>query len=247
MKKHAAYHAEVAAALMAIGNPRLGEAIRRDRGSDLQYLGLGFPALRVRVKQGFSFSLLPEAEVLDIWDALWRTSPYGDVLFAALEYLAPIVRRRIPPGLWPVVRAWSERVDNWCHSDMLSGIYSRLLEANHEDVYPQLQAWNASHSVWLRRMSITSLIHYTGNNAVFLPPEHVLPLVANCVADHRKYVALAVGWVLREVGQVYSDEVTKFLERHAVSMSSRAYARAVEKRAPKERARLSGKRKARSG
>lgn len=93
----------------------------------------------------------------------------------------------------------------------------------------------------------SGVIHYTGNNAVFLPPEHVLPLVANCVADHRKYVALAVGWVLREVGQVYSDEVTKFLERHAASMSSRAYARAVEKRAPKERARLSGKRKARSG
>lgn len=246
MNRHAAHHDEVVAALIAIGNPRLGEAIQRDRGSGLQHLGIRFPALRARVGQGFSFSGLPEAEMLDIWDVLWKTSPYGDVLFAALDVLAPIVRKRVPPGLWPTVRHWSERIDNWCHCDMLSGIYSRLLEANFEDVYPQLQAWNASHSVWLRRLSITSLIHYTGKNAVFLPLEPMLPLVANCVADHRKYVELAVGWVLREVGHVYPDEVAAFLESHAAIMSSRACARAVERRAPEQRAQLLGRRKTRA-
>ena len=56
MTEHAQHHDEVLAALAAIGNPRRGEAIRLDRGSELQYLGIGFPALRARVKQGFSFS-----------------------------------------------------------------------------------------------------------------------------------------------------------------------------------------------
>ena len=244
---HAHHHDEVVAALVAIGNPQRGEAIRLDRGSDLQYLGIGFPALRARVKQGFSFSSLPEAEVLAIWDALWRTSPYGDVLFAALETLAPIVRKRVPPALWPTIRHWSDRVDNWCHSDALSGIYSRVLEAHFEAVYPQLQAWNASPSEWLRRISLTSLIHYSGKNAVFLPPQQMLPLVENCIADRRKYVELAVGWVLRELGHVHPNDVTAFLERHAASMSTRAYARAVERRAPAERARLLAMRTARSG
>ncbi len=244
MTTHAHHHDEVVAALVAIGNPPRGEAIRLDRGSALQYLGIGFPALRARVKQGFSFSSRPEAEVLAIWDALWRSSPYGDVLFAALETLAPIVRKRVPPTLWPTIRHWSDRVDNWCHSDALSGIYSRVLEARFEDVYPQLQAWNTAPSEWLRRLSLTSLIHYSGKNAVFLAPEQMLPLVANCVADHRKYVELAVGWVLRELGHVHPDEVAAFLERHAASMSSRAYARAIERRAPAERARLLAMRKA---
>jgi 3-methyladenine DNA glycosylase AlkD len=247
MNTHAPHHAEVVAALQAIGNARRGEAIRLDRASDLQYLGIGFPALRARVKQGFSFSGLPQAEVLAIWDALWRSSPYGDVLFAALEYVAPIVRKRVPPTLWPTVRHWSERVDNWCHSDALSGLYSRVLEAHFEAVYPQLQAWNDSPSEWLRRLSLTSLIHYSGKNAVFLAPEQMLPLVANCVADHRKFVELAVGWVLRELGHVHPDPVTAFLERHAASMSSRAYARAIERRAPAERAQWLALRKARSG
>ena len=246
MNTHAQYHDEVVAALLAIGNPQRGEAIRLDRGSNLQHLGIGFPALRARVKHGFSFSSLPEGEVLAIWDALWRSSPYGDVLFAALEYLAPIVRKRVPPALWPTVRHWSERVDNWCHSDALSAIYSRVLEAHFEAVYPQLQAWNAAPSEWLRRLSVTSLIHYSGKNAVFLPPRQMLPLVENCVADHRRHVELAVGWVLRELGHAHPDEVAAFLERHAGGMSSRAYARAVERRAPAERAQLLAMRKARA-
>ncbi len=225
-----AAHDEVFAALVAIGNPRRGEAVRRDRGSALQYLGIGFPALRARVKQGFSFSGRPDAEVLEIWDALWRSSPFGDVLFAALEHCAPIVRKRIPPGLWSVVRHWSERVDNWCHADALSGLYSRLLEADQEEVMPQLQAWNASEGLWLRRISLTSLIHYSGKNAIFLSPGAMLPLLANCVDDHRKHVQLALGWVLRELGQVHGEEVDLFLERHAQAMGSQARARAIERR-----------------
>lgn len=229
-------HDEVVAALKAIGDPRLGEAVQHDRGSNLQHLGIRFPALRARVKEGFSFSALPESRVLEIWDQLWKTSPYGDVLFAALEAYAPIVRKRVPSGLWPVVRHWSERVDNWCHSDMLSALYSRLLEADHDAVHPQLVAWNTSQALWLRRLSLTSLIHYSGKNAVFLEPQQMLPLVANCVADHRKYVELAVGWVLREVSHVYPEAADTFLEQHVATMSAAAWARAIERCAEPERA-----------
>ncbi len=95
LNPHDAHHDEVLAALKAIGNPRRGEAIRRDRDSALPHLGIAFPALRARVKQGFSFSKRSEPEVLAIWDALWRSSPYGDVLFAAIEALAPIGRTRL--------------------------------------------------------------------------------------------------------------------------------------------------------
>ena len=49
------YHDEVVAALRELGDPRLGAAVAKDRGSDLEHLGIRFPALRKRVKQGFSF------------------------------------------------------------------------------------------------------------------------------------------------------------------------------------------------
>lgn len=236
--KHREYHEEVAQALIAIGDPALGEAIRKDRGSQLEHLGIRFPELRRRVKQGFSFYDLPEEQVLEVWDALWSSSPYGDVLFAALEYYAPVVRKDAPPNLWPVIRHWSGRVDNWCHSDLLSGVYSRVLERYPEDVYPQIQGWNSADGEWLRRISLVSLVHYSGKNAVFLPPDKVLPLVSNCLGDARHYVQTAIGWVLREMGHLYPDEIAAYLETYGATMSASAFSRAIERQRADSRARL---------
>ena len=243
--KFQGYHLEVVEALTAIGNPAFGKAVQQDRGSQLEHLGITFPNLRRRVRQGFSFYKLPEDQVLDVWDTLWNTSPYGDVLFAALEFYAPVVRKRVSPGLWPVVRQWSDRVDNWCHSDGLSALYSRILESHLVEVYPQIVSWNHAEGEWLRRISLVSLIHYSGKNAVFLPLKKVLPLVSNCLDDHRYHVQMAVGWVLREMGHAYGNEITKYLEAHAERISMPAFSRAIERRSPQERTRLRDLRKRR--
>ena len=239
------YHLEIIEALTKIGNPAFGKAVQKDRGSQLKHLGIKFPDLRRRVRQGFSFYELPEEDVLEVWNTLWNTSPYGDVLFAALEFYSPIVKKKVNPTLWPVLRQWSERVDNWCHSDGLSAIYSRILESYPAEVYPQLISWNHSENEWLRRTSLVSLIHYTGKKAVFLPPKKVLPLVSTCLDDQRYYVQTAVGWVLRETGNVYQSEITKYLEVNAAKMSTPAFSRAIEKHSPKERKRLQEMRKLR--
>ncbi len=237
------YHREVVEALTALGDPERGKAVQRDRGSQLAHLGITFPKLRRRVKQGFSFYRLPEEQVLEIWDALWKTSPYGDVLFAALEFYSPLVRKKVSTSLWTVVRHWSERVDNWCHSDGLSAIYSRILESNPAEIHPQMESWNLDDNEWLRRISLVSLIHYSGRNAVFLPPGEVLPLVLNCIDDPRYYVQTAVGWVLREMGRVYHNEITQFVETHAEQMGAQAFSRAIERLSPGERTRLRNIRK----
>jgi len=239
------YHREVAEALTLLGDPERGKAVQRDRGSQLAHLGVTFPKLRQRVKRGFSFYHLPEEQVLAIWDALWKTSPYGDVLFAALEFYTPIVRKKVSTNLWTVVRQWSNRVDNWCHSDGLSAIYSRILESNFAEIYPQIESWNLDDNEWLRRISLVSLIHYSGKNAVFLPLNKVLPLVSNCMDDPRYPVQTAVGWVLREMGRVYPDEITKFLETHCGQMDAQAFSRAIERLSPAERTRLRSLRKTR--
>lgn len=238
------YHDEVVAALREIGNPRFGADVARDRGSSMEHLGIRFPALRKRVKEGFSFYDLSEGEVLAIWDHLWRTSPYGDVLFAALEYYAPRVKKRVSPELWPVVRRWHERVDNWCHADGLSSLYSWILASEPGEVYPQLDAWNRTADQWLRRISIVSLIHYSGKNAVFMPPDRVLPLVTRCLADEREYVQNAVGWVLREMGHAYPSEVRTYLEEHIATISAVAFRRAIERTRPDAKAELRALREA---
>ena len=72
---HDGYHEEIVAAFREIGDPRYGASVAADRRSKLGYLGLSVPQWRARTKQGFSFYSLPSAEVLAIWDRLWRESP----------------------------------------------------------------------------------------------------------------------------------------------------------------------------
>lgn len=222
------FHDEVVAALRPLGNPKLGAAIQKDRGSQLAYMGVRFPALRSRVKQGFSFTTLPPGELLAAWDHLWQTSPWGDVLFAALEHYIPFVRKQADPQLWPVMRKWVDRVDNWCHSDQLSGVYSHLLEQEFDVVYPQLVAWNRSEDIWQRRASLVSLVHYSGKRSVFLEPKHVLPLAQNCLTDPRHYVQTAIGWVLREMTRAYPTKIIGFVEQNAKQFSAAAFSRTVE-------------------
>jgi 3-methyladenine DNA glycosylase AlkD len=232
------YNDEVVGALRKIGDPRRGAAIAQDRGSSMKHLGIGFPALRKRVKEGFSFYELPADKVLAIWDLLWRTSPYGDVLFAALEYYVPRARKEVSPTLWPVVRNWTERVDNWCHADGLSALYSWILASEPDAVYPQLRKWNRAEDQWLRRISLVSLIHYSGKNAVFVPPNRALPLVTHCLRDELPYVQSAVGWVLREMGHTHPEAVRAYIEENITTISAVALRRAIARSSPAIKAEL---------
>ena len=227
--KFPGYHDEVLGALQALGSPSLGRHMAKDRGSSLKYVGIRVTALRQRVKQGFSFYDLDPATVLAVWDDLWMGSEWGDVLFAAQEYYGPLVRKRVDDAYWPVMKRWIGRVDNWCHADGLSGTYSRLLEADPEAVMPVLERWNKDEALWPRRVSIVSLIHYTGKNAVFLTPDEVLPLVDRCAEDRRQPMQKAVGWVLREMWRAYPEEIEGYLRDNAGRIAPSAFTRAIER------------------
>lgn len=201
----------------------------------MKYVGIRVPALRRRVREGFSFLEREPRDVLDIWDDLWMGSEWGDVLFAAEEYYRPLVRKRVLPMYWPVMRHWIGRVDNWAHSDVLSGTYSRLLEADRGSVMHELRRWNAGDDLWRKRVSIVSLIHYTGRNAVFLTPEEVLPMVDRCAEDTRQPMQKAVGSVLREMWHAYPAEIRAYLEANAGRLARGAYTRAIERMATVER------------
>ena len=98
----------------------------------------------------------------------------------------------------------------------MAGLYSRVLEHDRESVYGQLQRWNTDESQWLRRVSLVSLIHYTGKNAVFLPLNQVLPLIDNCLAD----------------------EIRQYIVQNMAELSTVAFSRAIERRAPSAKAKL---------
>jgi 3-methyladenine DNA glycosylase AlkD len=99
-----------------------------------------------------------------------------------------------------------DMVDNWALSDSLSKIYSKIFEIDSELIYPVLSDWNKSENPWKRRQSIVSLLYYSSTRKNVLPFIKYIRLIKRLLTDDDYYVQKGVGWTLRELGNVYSEE-----------------------------------------
>jgi len=202
--------------------------------SKLRYLGLKTPNLHATQKAGFSFSSKEDSrEVARVWNYIWHNSDCFEVMSLALgwfELLAKNKKRKHElKEHWPLLSAWCERIDNWAHSDSLSGLYARILEQDPRLVYPTLQKWNSSKNPWLRRLSIVSLLYYSAQRERVLPFKKIVALVEPQVDFEHYYVQKGVGWTLRESGNVYPEETYAFLEKNITRISAHAFSAATEK------------------
>ncbi|MEM7272371.1 MAG: DNA alkylation repair protein [Actinomycetota bacterium] len=204
----------------------------------MAHLGVRTPVRRRLVRSGFSFTDGSPDEVLNDWDALWWRADCAEILFSVLDHYREDLRRRLPDGFWDRARRWVDRVDNWAHADDLARVYSFVVEAAFADVRPDLDRWNAAEDGWERRISIVSLVHYSGRDAVFLPPEVMLPYLEAGVEDDRAIVQNAVGWVLRELSRHHPEATVDLLSRRGSGLTPAAWRRAVERLDPEVAASL---------
>src|SRR5215471_11189514 len=102
------YHAEVFARLKPLGRPDQALAVKNYMKSQLDFLAIKVPVLRQAVQAPFSFSSRPVGEVLAIWSDIWFTSPYFEVMSAALM---PYRHQgaKITLAVWTTLARWSGR------------------------------------------------------------------------------------------------------------------------------------------
>lgn len=213
--------------------------------SKLRYVGLKVPDLRATMKSGFSFSELPEDEIAAIWDFVWWNSDCFEVMALALMWFENPKRRPTLLTHWPLLKKWSARIDNWAHSDTLSGIYARMHEDSPQTVYPTFERWNRAREPWLRRLSIVSLLYYSSQREKYPPHSKITALLKPLLEDEHYYVQKGVGWTLREAGNVYPAETLRFVEKNLDMISAHAFSAASEKMPATTRERLKRMRKKR--
>ena len=196
----------------------------RYRGSAFDFLAIDEPVLQ-RIAKEFDLSDLTPDDQLAVLDYVWRRT----TLYEGLSIPVWVFRlrgRAVERDAFSVVSAWIDRIDNWAHCDGMSAIYANF---NHEYprlVTPVLKRWNKSGELWKIRASIVSLIHYSGKNAVYLTPNDVLPFLDPHLANKDKYIANAIGWVLREMHHRYPDDIAAYVEANRPRISSIALGRA---------------------
>lgn len=206
--------------------------------SKLKYLGLRVPHLQKSLKEGFSFSAMSQNEQALVWDYVWNNSDCYEVMSLPLSWFYDSAQKIILKKHWSLLKKWSSRIDNWAHSDTLSGIYARILEDEPKRVYATLAGWNRSKNPWLRRLSLVSLLYYAPQRKKVLPLKQILPLIQAQLDDEHYYVQKGVGWTLREVGRVYPKETYAFLEKNILKLSSVAFGAATERITPHQKQRL---------
>ncbi len=203
--------------------------------SSLRYLGIRVPDVRRVLQAGFSFSTKEPDEVAKIWNYVWWNSDCYEVMSLALAWFENPKHRPILKKSWADLKKWSARVDNWAHSDGLSGIYARLHEEHPAEIYETLKKWNVSKNPWFRRLSIVSLFYYSSQRQRYPSFNKVVALLKPQLLFDHYYVQKGVGWTLRETGNVYPDATYKFMESNVHKISAAAFSASVEKMAPPRR------------
>jgi 3-methyladenine DNA glycosylase AlkD len=213
------YLAELTNLLIPLGSPRRSLSAKSDKNSRLEFLAIRVPVLKKVATKDFTLPHLNESSKLEVWDFIWQHSPYFEVMAVPLFYYR-CKGLRLEPALFEVVKHWISRVENWGHCDEFSYILSCLTELEPKKLLPFLLELNTSHNTWQIRASIISTVHYAGKNSVYLPPNVVFSLLENHLSHRDKYVAKAVGWVLREMRRKYPQEVEEFVKENIDDLSA---------------------------
>jgi 3-methyladenine DNA glycosylase AlkD len=198
-------------------------------GTQYDFIGLSTPKQRAIYKAAYDFSTLPLAEQLLIWNEIWQHSHVYEAMTQALFFADQHKDAFDTQTLFDVTKKWITKVDNWAHSDGLSGLFSYLLEKNPTLIYPQLKSWNSSANPWERRQSVVALLEYSKKRKQVLAVNKLLPLVKSLLADENYFVQKGIGWTLREIGNVYPNDTWNFLVKHHAAISAVAFSPAIEK------------------
>jgi len=210
--------------------------------SRLKFLEIKTPLLRKRFKDGYSFSQLPSDQQWKIWDQIWHTSKYFEVMNHAFYFTETRSKIDLLHHI-PLLLKWQKRVDNWAHSDSLSSHYARFLEHDPKLMLPILEQWSVSKNPWDNRQSLVSLFFYSRMRKKFVPFIKALKLIKRQLHHEHYYVQKGVGWSLRELYNVYPQETYEYLQTVAKDLSPAAWTAATESLTSSQKARLKASRK----
>lgn len=210
-------------------------------GTQYEMLGMTMPQQRAIMKEGYSFSKLPPAEQLKIWDTVWKETQLFEALSQAALFAEKYIMKLEPAIAWKVLKTWVKRVDNWAHSDVLSGCYAKLL-AQDRSLFAQVEKWNHSSHAWERRQSVVIMACYYRRYRD-IPFNAAEKLVLGVIGDKDYFVQKGTGWLLREAGRQFPHEQLRFLQEYCTRLAAPAFATSVEKISSGDKALLIAHRK----
>ena len=189
-------------------NPARAPAEKAYLKSDLEFLGVGLPAMRqiVRAVKRQDRGLDRE-RLIALVTILWKTPVFERRMVAVLLLEA------FEPLLQPVDIALLERLirqsKTWAFVDELAIVITGPLVARYPQLLPVLDRWAREDDFWLRRSAMLALLrplrHGEGDFRRFAR------YADRMLEDREFFIRKAIGWVLRETGKQQPDTVYAWL------------------------------------
>ena len=198
-------------------------------GTKYHFYALKNPTVQAVFKKGFSFSQEPMSVQMDFYTQLWNESNCYEMMNLSLMYLAIYCKKHKDFDAFLLAKSFLFKIDNWAHSDFLSSIIGRHMIYAEANIYKDLYAENNAENLWERRAALVPLLYHLKSKKSTLTEKHFFDSINPRILDEGYYVQKAVGWLLREFGEKFPNELLSFLYTNAYQMSSMAFATATEK------------------
>jgi len=177
---------------------------------------------RERFKQ---ISDMKKQEILALCTALFQTD-YMEEAFISCDW-AYRLRSRYEPADFELFEEWITRyVNNWAKCDTLCNHTVAAFVEEFPDYVKRLKTWTKSPNRWLRRAAAVTLI-LPARNGKFL--KDVFEIADSLLLDKDDLVQKGYGWLLKEAGKPYQQEVFNYVIKNKAVMPRTALRYAIEK------------------
>jgi 3-methyladenine DNA glycosylase AlkD len=191
-----------------------------------QPIGLKVPVLRkVSNKCYREVRQLPPKEILKLCDGV-LASNVRYTRFIAFEWASKL-SDRFQRSDFNRFQTWLKKyIDNWGNCDHLCGSVIGQLLLRYPDLVHKTDHWTRSRNRWLRRASAVSLIVPVRKKLLLT---EIFARADVLLTDSDDMVQKGYGWMLKEAGNLFPDEVFDFVMARKDRMPRTALRYAIEK------------------
>ena len=218
-----------------LGTPERAEGEKRYLKSDLEFLGVGVPAVRKAARAWLRDRPdLERGDLLALVEELWRRR-VNELCMFAIELLISRSDLLRAADL-KLVERLLRRSHTWAYVDALAARVAGDLVVRYPSLEKTLDRWARDEDFWLRRSALLAL----------LPPlregggdwERFAGYADRMLEEKEFFIRKAIGWVLRETSKKRPELVVEFVGERVDRISGVAIREAVRHLGPVDRDRL---------
>ncbi len=168
---------------------------------------------------------LSKKEIFSLCTTLFKTD-YMEEAYIACEW-AYQLRGQYEPADFALFEEWIVKyVNNWAKCDTLCNHTVGSFVEQYPDYVKRLKGWTKSPNRWLRRAAAVTLI-LPARSGKFL--SDVFEIADSLLLDKDDLVQKGYGWMLKEAGKPYQQEVFDYIVKNKTVMPRTALRYAIEK------------------